>query len=158
MNGNGNYNSGNFTPAAVGTYYWTAAYSGDANNLPATTFCGDPGESSVVNKAAPSVATAQKLFPQDSAAISATAGGTPTGSVSFKLFGPNDASCSGSAVYSETVSLVNGSAATDNKTFSVSSAAADTYNWLVVYGGDAKHSGATSACGTEHFTLTIANG
>ena len=46
VNGNGNYNSGNFTPTAVGTYYWTASYSGDANNLSTSTSCGDAGESS----------------------------------------------------------------------------------------------------------------
>ncbi len=158
VNGNGNYNSGDFTPTAVGTYYWTASYSGDANNLSASTSCGDAGESSVVGKAPASIATAQTLTPQDSATISATKGGTPTGSVTFSLFGPNDSSCSGTAVFTQTVSLSGGSAATSNSTFSVSAAAASTYNWLVVYGGDGTHDGVTSACGTEQFTLTIANG
>jgi hypothetical protein len=158
VNGNGSYNSGSFTPTAVGTYYWTASYSGDANNVSASTSCGDAGEASVVNKAPSSIATAQSLRPQDTATISASAGGTPTGSVTFSLFGPNDSTCSGSAVFTQTVSLSSGSAATSNSTFSVSSANADTYNWLVVYSGDATHDGATSACGTEHFTLTIANG
>ena len=37
--------SGWFTPAATGTYAWTATYSGDANNNPATSACGAPGES-----------------------------------------------------------------------------------------------------------------
>ena len=158
VNGNGNYNSGDFTPTAVGTYYWTAVYSGDAKNLSASTACGDANESSVVNKAPSSISTAQQLRPQDSATISATAGGTPTGSVTFKLFPPGDTTCSGSAVYTETVTLAGGSASTTNSTFSVSSAAvASTYRWLVTYSGDAKHEGTTSACGTEAFTLTIKN-
>src|SRR5437867_2445531 len=158
VNGNGNYNSGNFTPTAVGTYYWTAVYSGDAKNLSASTSCGDANESSIVNKAPSSISTAQQLRPQDSATISATAGGTPTGSVTFKLFPPGDTTCSGSAVYTETVTLAGGSASTTNSTFSVSSAAvASTYRWLVTYSGDAKHEGTTSACGTEAFTLTIKN-
>jgi hypothetical protein len=155
--GNGDYNSGNFTPTAVGTYYWIASYSGDAKNLPASTSCGDANESSVVTKAGSSIATAQQLFPQDAATISATAGGTPTGSVTFSLYGANDTTCSGSPVYTETVSLTSGSASTSNSTFSVSSASADTYRWVVVYDGDATHNGVTSACGTEQFTLTIAN-
>jgi hypothetical protein len=158
VNGNGNYNSGNFSPDAVGTYYWTGSYSGDANNLSTSTSCGNAGESSVVGKAPTNIATAQTVIPQDSATISATKGGPSTGSVTFSLYGPNDSSCSGTAVFTQTVSLSGGSAATSNSTFSVSAAAADTYNWLVVYSGDATHSGATSACGTEHFTLTIANG
>jgi len=53
--------------------------------------------------------------------------------------------------------LSSGSASTTNTTFSVSSATADTYRWKVTYPGDATHTGATSTCGTEHFTLTIAN-
>ena len=157
VNGNGDYNSGNFTPTAVGTYYWTAAYSGDAKNLGASTACADSGESSVVTKAPSSISTAQQLFPQDSATISANAGGTPTGSVTFELFAPPDTTCSASAVYSQTVPLSSGSASTTNTTFSVSSATADTYRWKVTYPGDATHTGATSTCGTEHFTLTIAN-
>ncbi|MDX6411324.1 MAG: hypothetical protein QOE91_840, partial [Gaiellaceae bacterium] len=158
VNGNGDYNSGNFTPTAAGTYYWIAVYSGDSFNAATSTSCGDAGETSVVSKARASIATAQTLTPQDSATVSATEGGPPTGSVTFSLFGPNDSSCSGTAVFTQTVSLSGGSAATSNTTFSVSAAAADTYNWLVVYSGDATHDGATSSCGTEHFTLTIANG
>jgi hypothetical protein len=158
VNGNGDYNSGNFTPTAVGTYYWTAVYSGDANNLGASTACGDANESSVVNKAPSTIATAQSVEPNDSATLSAGAGGTPTGTVHFKLFGPGDPTCSGSPVYSQDVTLdSNGMASTDNESFSIAAAASDDYKWLVVYDGDATHDGATSACGTEHFTLTIVN-
>jgi hypothetical protein len=46
----GDYNSGNFTPVSAGTYYWIASFSGDGNNDPATTLCGDPGESSIVKQ------------------------------------------------------------------------------------------------------------
>jgi hypothetical protein len=155
VNGNGDYNSGNFTPSAAGTYYWTASYSGDANNEAASTACGDANESSVVNKAPSSIATAQSLRPQDSATISASAGGTPTGSVTFKLFAPGDTTCSGPAVYTETVALSGGSANTSNSTFSVTAGSSGTYRWEVTYSGDATHNGSTSACGTEQFTATI---
>jgi len=161
VNGNGDYNSGNFTPTAVGTYYWTASYSGDAKNEAASTACGDANESSVVNKAPSTIATAQSLFPQDQATLSASAGGTPTGNVTFKLFGPNNPTCDASgeaAKYTETVTLQSGSASTSNQTFSIGTASSDDYKWLVTYPGDDNHLGATSACGTEHFTLTIANG
>jgi len=157
VNGNGNYGSGDYTPTAVGTYYWTASYGGDAKNESASTACGDANESSVVGRAPSSISTAQQLFPQDSATVSANAGGTPTGNVTFELFAPGDTTCSGSAVYSQTVALSGGSASTTNTTFSVSSANLSTYRWKVVYGGDAKHDGTTSACGTEAFTLTIKN-
>jgi len=160
VNGNGSYGSGNYTPSTVGTYYWVASYSGDAANLSASGTCGDAGEASVVNKAGSGIVTSQTMTPQDSATISATAGGTPTGTVTFKLYGQDNTTCDAqgaSAVYTQAVTLANGSASTSNTTFSVSTAAASTYKWLVVYGGDAKHDGTTGTCGTEAFTLTIKN-
>lgn len=160
VNGNGNYNSGNYTPTAAGTYYWIAIYSGDLNNSSSANACGDPNESSVVTLPPSTISTAQSLFPQDSATVSATAGGTPTGSVTFTLFGPDNPTCSPSgaaAKYTETVTLSDGLASTSNTAFSVTSATASTYKWVVVYGGDENHTGVTSACGTEQFTLTIAN-
>ena len=78
--------------------------------------------------------------------------------MTFALYAAGDTTCSGSAVFSQTVALSSGAAATSNTTFSVKSASASTYRWRVVYSGDAKHEGATSSCGTEQFTLTIANG
>ena len=158
VNGNGNYDSGNFTPTDSGTYRWTAAYSGDANNKAASSPCNADNETSTVNKAAANIATAQKLFPQDSATLSATAGGTPTGTVGFALYGPNDADCSGTAVYTEdNVGLTSGTANTDNTSFSVVQASSGNYKWIVHYDGDAKHEEATSACGKGAFTATIDN-
>jgi hypothetical protein len=159
VTGNGNYNSGNFTPTAVGTYYWTASYSGDAKNLAVSTACNDANESSVVNKAPSNIATEQRVFPQDAATISASAGGSPTGSVTFSLFGPNDTTCSAAAVFTQTVSLSGSpaSASTTNTAFSVSAANAGNYRWVAAYGGDPTHEGSTSNC-TENFTVTIVNG
>lgn len=154
-NGNGNYPSGNFTPQAVGTYRWTAHYSGDSNNQAADSPCNAEHESSVVNKAPANIATAQELFPQDSATLSASAGGTPSGTVHFALYASAD--CSGTPVYEETVTLANGTANTDNTNFSVKQADSGTYKWLVTYGGDNTHEGATSACGKEAFTATVDN-
>src|SRR5439155_1092715 len=113
VNGNGNYGSGNYTPTAVRTYYWIANYSGDTKNEAANGACGDANESSVVGKAPSTIGTSQTITPQDSATISASAGGTPTGTVTFKLFGPNNATCAAggaAAVYTEAVGLTNGSA------------------------------------------------
>jgi hypothetical protein len=161
VSGNGsNYGSGNTTPTAVGRYQWVASYSGDAKNLTASTACKDANEVSVVGKAPATIGTAQSIYPQDSATLSASAGGTPTGNVTFTLFGPNNSTCDpngAAAKYTQTVALTNGSAVTSNGTVHVDAATADTYRWLVVYGGDANHDGVTSTCGTEHFDLTIVN-
>jgi len=44
----GTATSANFTPTSTGTYYWTATYSGDANNTAATSPCRAPNESVVI--------------------------------------------------------------------------------------------------------------
>ncbi len=88
VSGNGTYPSGSYTPSAVGTYYWVASYIGDVKNESVSGGCKDIGETSVVNKAPADIATAQSFYPQDSVTMSASAGGTPTGTVTFKLFGP----------------------------------------------------------------------
>ena len=155
VNGNGDYNSGNFTPTESGTYRWTADYSGDANNEAASSPCNAPNESSVVNKAAATIETAQELFPQDSATLSANAGGPVTGSVTFELYATSD--CSGTPVFEQTRPLVNEAANTNNTTFSVDQGSSGDYKWLVEYSGDDTHDGATSACGEEAFTATIDN-
>jgi hypothetical protein len=158
VSGPGDYTSDPFTPTAPGTYYWIASYSGDAKNLAVSGECGDPNESSVVGKAPANIQTAQKLFPQDSATLSATAGGTPTGTVDFALYGPNDADCSGPPVYTENnVQLDGGTANTNNTNFSVNADGSGDYKWIVTYSGDDTHDGATSACGKEAFTANIDN-
>jgi sugar lactone lactonase YvrE len=48
VSGDGSYPSPTTKPAAVGTYRWVALYSGDANNAPASTVCGDPNETVTV--------------------------------------------------------------------------------------------------------------
>jgi hypothetical protein len=49
VGGNNTYSSTSFTPTAVGTYNWTASYSGDASNPAVATACGDANETVTVN-------------------------------------------------------------------------------------------------------------
>jgi hypothetical protein len=108
----------------------------------------------LVGKAPANIETAQELFPQDSATLSGTAGGTPTGTVNFYLFATSD--CGGDPLCSEeNVNLANGTANTNNTEFSVDEANDGDYKWLVEYSGDDTHDGATSACGKEAFTATV---
>src|SRR5439155_19208294 len=57
ISANGNVNSGEYTTNATGTYYWIASSSGDANNEAVAGECGDENESSVVEKAKPTIKT-----------------------------------------------------------------------------------------------------
>jgi hypothetical protein len=160
VSGPGTYNSGDVTPSAVGTYYWTAHYSGDPGNSSSDTACGDDGESSVVNKGNSSVATAQNLVPNDTASVTPS---SATGSVDFYLFKPGN-TCSdankANADYSETgVALSSGSASTSNSSTTDSIAggnhadALGTWYWLVQFGGNSSLNGSASTC-VEAFTIT----
>ena len=85
--------------AAPGTYRWIATYSGDANNSGVAGLCNDANENVTVGTANPTMATTASAGVavggnvSDSATI---AGGfNPTGSITFTLYGPNDATCAG---------------------------------------------------------------
>lgn len=47
-----------FTPTVAGTHRWIASYSGDANNIPVSGACNDPGESVVVAPRPPRIVSA----------------------------------------------------------------------------------------------------
>jgi hypothetical protein len=150
VDGPGDYNSGNYVTTTVGTFYWTASYSGDSTTDPSSTACGDPGETSVVTKIPSGISTHQSVYPNDSANI--TGGGS--GTVRFRLF--QGTACTGTALLDQTKTVSGGAAATTNTTVAVD--VNGTYSWLVQYSGDATHTGATSTCSTERFTVTFVNG
>jgi hypothetical protein len=147
---NGNVpDSSGITFNDAGTYYWQAVYTGDGKNNGATSPC--QSEQLVVNPNTPGISTAQNLLPNDSAKISgatSNAGGTLT----FELFSPSDATCSGTPAYSQMVNVSgNGTYSTTNTTFLAS--AEGTWRWLATYSGDKNNVGTTSACGVEQFTI-----
>lgn len=138
-------NSNTLTFTTAGDYCWQAVYSGDANNSAATS----AGTSE--HLASPSATTAQTVLPNDSFALSG--GYSATGTVSFKLFAPADATCSGSPAYvAAGVALAaDGTAATSNSTFIASTEG--TRRWLVTYSGDDNNNPVTKGCGVEQFTI-----
>jgi hypothetical protein len=83
---------------------------------------------------------------------SATVGGglSPSGNVTFTLFGPTDPTCSGTPLSTTTGGLVNRTATSGN----VTAATEGTYNWVAVYGGDANNGPVTSPCGSEQVVVT----
>jgi hypothetical protein len=160
VDGDGDYNSGDYTPTAPGNYFWTATYSGDDTHDPVSTACGDPGETSVVNKGPSSLNTAQNFLPNDSATI--TGAGTLGGSVTFKLY-PSLADCTAdtNSVYGPDTRPVSGTGSvtvsTQNTTFLINAANAGDYFWGVSYTGDDSHNGVSRSC-HENSDHTITNG
>jgi hypothetical protein len=132
----------------AGTFYWQAVYSGDTKNNAATSTCTD--ETLVVNKLQPSASTAQNLIPNDNFTLSG--GFNPTGSITFNLYDPSDATCSGTPALTQTVTVNgNGTFSTTNTTFHASTEG--TWRWASSYTGDGNNQSATSICGTEQFTI-----
>jgi hypothetical protein len=132
----------------AGTFYWQAVYSGDAKNSGATSTCTD--ETLVVNPRQPTVSTAQNLIPNDNFTLSG--GFNPTGTITFNLYDPSDATCSGTPALTQTVNVNgNGTYSTTNTTFTASTEG--TWRWASSYSGDNNNQTATSSCGTERFTI-----
>ena len=108
MSGNNTYNSPapQFVPTAPGNYHWVAVYSGNppnTNGLTHNAACTDTNEDVTVNTVNSTMATAQSWVPNDSATISAPAGGALAGSVSFALYASSDCAVGGdAAIYSVT--------------------------------------------------------
>jgi hypothetical protein len=136
----------------TGDFYWQAVYSGDANNDGAVSDC--TSEHLIVTPKHPAMSTAPNLLPNDDATLS---GATPTatGTITFSLFDPSDATCAGSPAYTQTLVVNgNGTYSTTNTTFLATTLG--TWRWQVSYSGDSNNTATLSACGVESFT--IANG
>lgn len=110
-----------------------------------------------VSKAQPGLATAPSpggaagsVVLNDTGTLSG--GASPTGSITFNLYGPSDATCSGTPAYTKTVTVSgDGSYSTTNTN---PAPTAGTWNWTAMYTGDANNFGATSGCGKESVTVT----
>jgi hypothetical protein len=149
--GNGDYNSGDFTPDATGTYRWTAVFTADPGQGvdDATSGCNEPNEASVVTTAPSTLETVQSFRPQDEATV--TGAGTLGGTVTFNLYDSLTACQDGTgAVYGPDVQQVSGTGSvtvtTNNTTFDIDATNDAHYYWSVEYSGDATHDPASSAC------------
>jgi hypothetical protein len=116
--------------------------------------CGEDGETSVVGKAPSTLNTEQSFYPNDTATVTATDGGPPSGDVSFSLF--NNSDCTGTPLYGPVSDDLdaNGEASTNNTSFAVSTSG--TLYWKVEYEGDNSHH-PVSSC-SENTDLAINNG
>jgi hypothetical protein len=144
-----------WTPTEVGTYTWGVSYIGDGNNNPYSA-CGGAYETVTIGMADPTLPTTPSgggllgSVLNDSATV--TGGYIPTGSITFNLYGPNNTTCAGSAIYTQTVGLSGTSAATSPGFHTV---AVGTYEWTASYSGDTNNNPAYSGCGAEAVVITV---
>ena len=153
--GNATYNpTTSYTPATAGTYWWYVSYAGDTNNNSATGTCGAGMASTVVKNTTTATATAPATDKTSTAIATASissvlSGGTaPTGTITFKVFGPQataPTTCTSGGTTIGTAVTVNGNATYHpSATFTPSSAG--DYWWYASYSGDTNNSADTSPC------------
>jgi hypothetical protein len=157
VTGNRSYTTpAGFTPTQAGTYWWTASYSGETNNNPASTNCGD--ESVTINQASPTITTvpspggpAPFTHVNDTATLSN--GFNPTGTITFNLYGPSPSpNCTTPAVDTETVPVTGNRSYTTPAGFTPTQAG--TYWWTASYSGETNNNPASTNCGDESVTIT----
>ena len=82
------------------------------------------------------------------------AGGVnPTGTITFTLFGPNNATCTGVAIFTSTVPVSAGNGNYTSGSFTP--VAAGTYRWVAAYSGDASNTAVTSACNAANESVVV---
>jgi uncharacterized repeat protein (TIGR01451 family) len=155
VSGNGTYGPASFTPSTAGTYRWIASYSGDAKNEPSIGLCNDAGETDVVQKVNPTIATnaSDNIVIGGSISDTATVSGglNPTGTVTFVLYGPNDASCATPIFTSANRSLVAGVATSASFT----PTAVGTYRWIATYNGDVNNNAVSGLCNDTDESVVV---
>src|SRR5262249_47874655 len=115
INGPGDYTSPSITVTSPGTYYWTVSYSGDGHNPAISVACNAPNESTVVSQASPHLDTQASsggivgVSVTDQATLSG--GSNPTGSITFKLWGPASTPTCTHLVFTSNAITVNGNGA-----------------------------------------------
>jgi len=114
------------------------------------------------SKARPTAATTMSWVLHDSLTVTGYRPGATGATVTFKLYGPDDATCAGSVINGngsgETRPVVNGRATTStgyNLQQSQLPNKKGTYRWVAVYNGDANNNGASTQCGDETHTITV---
>jgi hypothetical protein len=109
---------------------------------------------SVATTASPDVALGAGSL-TDSATVSGLTSPQTGASVDFKLYGPDDATCAGTPVFTSTKSVgVSGSTATATSD-PFTPTQVGTYRWIASYGGDANNLGKAGACNDANESTTV---
>ena len=149
------YGSPTFTTGAAGTYRWVADYQVGGVSM-ATGKCNDTNENVVVTPAAPAVTTQASAGATLGGAVIDTAtvagGFNPGGTITFALYGPNDATCATPPAFTS-VRPVAGNGAVVSAPFTP--ATAGTYRWVASYSGDANNAPVAGACNAPNESVVV---
>jgi hypothetical protein len=149
--------SGPFTPVEPGTYLFRAAYSGDSNYNGVTTPCNDANESTTVTSYTPAITTKASApvlvggAVSDSATLS-MASPAASGTLTFDLYGPDNATCTGPPVDTSSRAVAGNG---DYTSVPFTPTAPGTYRFVVTYTGDVKNTSAVSPCNAANESTTV---
>ena len=148
------------TPTSGKGFGTFTAQVSDAENPPATApaaFSAPAGVPAPVTAATPAISTTSgaggpvgSTTATDTATL--TGGSSPTGTITFNLYGPSDtADCSGTPVDTEAAAVAgNGSYSTPT---GYTPTATGTYWWTASYGGDSGNNAVSTTCGDEQVVI-----
>src|SRR5581483_7965815 len=158
------------TQLAPGTYYWTVDYSGDADNQPSSSACGDevltvlPPQPTTIStvqvwqstRGASIVVPSSASGEHDEAQLSGPNAGTSSGTFAFNLYRRSTSdllACRGTPVFTSTRAIFPIFAGGTSSNPVPTQLAPGTYDWTVDYSGDADNQASSSACGDEVLTV-----
>ncbi len=154
-----------YTPTSAGTYWWYASYGGDANNAASASICGTGMTSTAVSNsttttvAAPATdATNTAIAASSISSILSGATSSATGTITFKVFGPQTTApttCTTGGTTVGTATVAGNS--TYHPSAGYSPTSAGTYWWYASYGGDASNTASASTCGTGMTSTVVSN-
>ena len=128
-----------------GLYGHTGAVTLDGNNVSTCEGSGGKSGPAITTTPSPSVNVGGTI--SDSATT--IGGASPTGSVDFTLYGPDDTTCT-TPLTTSSGTIVAGGATSAG----VIATTPGTYRWVATYTGDANNNAVTSACGRELVDVT----
>ena len=146
IKGNGTVSSDPFVALRPGRYSFTASYSGDSENQAASEPCDSPNQVVQVLKRSPQVKPRAVLVGSKRISIRARLAGSvsPSGSITFRLYGPGDKGCRSKPKFGGSVKVK------DNGTFPLARYLATkpgVYRLSVGYTGDPRNRQAKATCG-----------
>jgi hypothetical protein len=144
------------TVTQVGRYCFRAVFSGDSSQGIGGSSDSTSSECFTVNPVASSISTAQAWVPNDSATVSAPAGGNLAGTVYFDLY--TGGSCSGTLLYSTSKSVAGASPVTVSTLNTTAQLATGTFSWNVSFDSTNGAQKDIPASCHETSALTVTNG
>jgi hypothetical protein len=154
-----------FTPTVAGTYRWVATFDSTNPSL-AGNSSGCQDELIDIGLAPSSIHTVPSATGQpvstaitDQATVTAPPGITPTGTVTFRLYGPNNDACDAAAVFvSNAIPLPGLAPFTVTSAPSFTPTAVGTYRWVATFDStNPSLAGSSSGCQDELVDISKAN-